>query len=74
MTRDEYLSWAKQRAFEYVDRGDLVGALSSMCSDLQKYPGSDLRHHLGLLLGVELFMFSRDPEPAEVRRWIDGFN
>lgn len=34
MTRADHLAWAKQRALEYVERGDLPNAISSMISDL----------------------------------------
>lgn len=39
MTRAEHLTWCKQQALEYVDRGDVQGAFASMTSDLNKHPG-----------------------------------
>ena len=38
MTRAEHLAWAKQRALEYVDRGELQQALDSIISDTRKHP------------------------------------
>lgn len=38
MTRQEHLAWAKKRALEYVDRGELQLALDSLISDLGKHP------------------------------------
>ena len=38
MTRQEHLAWAKQRALEYCDRGELQHALDSLISDLGKHP------------------------------------
>ncbi len=40
MTREEHLEWAKQRALEYCDRGELQHALDSLISDLFKHPGA----------------------------------
>lgn len=38
MTRTEHLAWAKQRALEYCDRGELQYALDSLISDMGKHP------------------------------------
>lgn len=38
MTRAEHMAWAKQRALEYVERGELSSAIASMISDLGKHP------------------------------------
>ena len=40
MTRAEHLAWAKKRALEHVDRGELQHALDSMISDMRKHPAS----------------------------------
>lgn len=45
MTRDELLAWAKQRALEYCDEGEINSALASMLSDLHKHP--ELENHAG---------------------------
>lgn len=37
-TRAEHLSWAKERALEYVERGELQDAFNSIASDLGKHP------------------------------------
>jgi len=34
MTRQEHLDWARKRALEYCDRGELQHALDSLMSDL----------------------------------------
>jgi hypothetical protein len=36
MTRSEHIGWAKKRALEYLDAGDLQQACASMVSDLGK--------------------------------------
>lgn len=38
MTREEHLAWCKQRALEYVDRGEIDKSLWSMMSDMEKHP------------------------------------
>lgn len=70
MTRQEHLDWAKQRALEYLDRGDLQNAVTSMGSDLSKHPDLDPPPFLMELGMVELMNHNADG----VRRWITGFN
>jgi hypothetical protein len=70
MTRAEHLAWAKQRALEYVDRGEMANAIASMISDLGKHP--ELEHARAL---APLLMFTADVRnPESVRRFIEGFN
>lgn len=73
MTRDEHLAWAKKRALEYVDAGDVRQGFTSMLSDLSKHP--ELKDHKGCEIGVGFMMLPGwiDNE-REVRRWIVGFN
>lgn len=69
MTRDEHLAWAKKRALEYLDAGDVVNAITSMGSDLEKHP--ELKPNSSLLmLGL---IYARDYDYAGARRWIEGF-
>lgn len=37
MTAAEHLAWAKQRALEYLDAGDVTNAVASWTSDLRKH-------------------------------------
>lgn len=74
MNRAEHLAWAKQRALEYVDRGDLQTAVISMASDLQKH---EAWANSGMVIGMlvtEAAMFEIPKGPHAVRRWIEGFN
>jgi len=41
LTRAEHLQWAKDRALEYVEAGDLTSACASILSDLGKHPQID---------------------------------
>jgi hypothetical protein len=65
--RAEYLAWAKMRALEYIERGDLELAVTSMISDLGKH--SELRGAASFRDGVDAVM-SGDAET--VRKWIEG--
>lgn len=71
-TRDEHLAWCKQRALEYVEAGDVHLALASMTADMGNHPGTadpDIE-----LLGMSLMVAGHLNTPAEMRRWIEGFN
>jgi hypothetical protein len=69
VTRDEHLAWAKQRALEYVDAGELENAVASMGSDLNKHPELGLNEFLMLLAMRHVL----DHDAAAVRRWVEGF-
>jgi hypothetical protein len=71
--RDEHLALCKKRALEYLDANDPVQAFTSMLSDLRKHP--ELENHIGCRMGVMMMMLPGwISNPAEVRRWIVGFN
>lgn len=72
MTRDEHLAWAKARALEYLDAGDLKNAVISMLSDLRKH--HELVNHAGGMLGSMLLISGNLRAPHDVRDWINGFN
>ena len=73
MTRAEHLEWAKKRALECLDRGEVREGFTSMLSDLRKHP--ELENHIGGKIGVEFMLLPGwiDNE-REVRNWIVGFN
>jgi uncharacterized membrane-anchored protein len=68
-TRDEHLEWCKQRAREYLDAGDLLNAVTSMGSDLDKHP--ELRCNPFLLMTGALD--AQNGDSRKVRDWIEGF-
>ena len=68
-TRAEHLEWCKQRAREYLEKGDATNAVTSMMSDIQKHPETEVRGILALL-GVQTAA-NGDLEGA--RRYIEGF-
>ena len=53
--RDKYVERCKQRAFDYLDRGDFKNAVSSFVNDMDARPDCELPHHLSAL-GVVLWM------------------
>jgi hypothetical protein len=72
MTREEHLAWCKERALEYLDRGEVRDGFMSMLSDLRKH--IELEGHIGIQLGVGLMLTPGWIEnEREVRHWIEGF-
>lgn len=68
-SRVEYVAWAKQRALQLVDEGDLPGALASIISDLRKEPETDGPHlHALTIVGA-----GHTSNPAAMRSFIEGF-
>lgn len=71
MDRSEHLQWCKDRALEYLNRGDLNNAATSMMSDMKKHPETaNYPAVLDQLVMLELMNRNADG----VRRWIEGFN
>jgi hypothetical protein len=48
-TRDEHLEWCKERARVYLDRGELLDAVTSMGSDLDQHPETGCNVYIGLI-------------------------
>lgn len=72
MTRAEHLAWAKERALEYVDTGDVQNAYASLASDLDKHP--ETAGHDGITLGMMQMMGGMLNTPEQMRKFIEGFN
>jgi hypothetical protein len=72
MTREEHLQWCKDRALEYLNRGDVVNAVTSMMSDLDKHDETRLPNgHPLRALGI---MAAMRRDGLDARRFIEGFN
>lgn len=69
MTRYDHLAWCKQRALEYVNKGDLRGAVASMVSDLDKHEGT--RGSVAAMFGQAE---ADSGNALRVREWIEGFS
>lgn len=70
MTRDEHMAWCKKRALEYLDKGDVTNAVTSMLSDLRKHPETE---GVGAMLGMMGLMAAQSGNMQEARRFIEGF-
>ena len=68
MNRDEHLAWCKRRAFEYVEIGDVQGAITSLMSDLTKHDETmPSQRQMRLSMAVQL---ANSPDAA--REFIRG--
>ncbi|HET8726602.1 MAG TPA: hypothetical protein VFO41_03735 [Alphaproteobacteria bacterium] len=72
MSRAEHLQWCKERALEYVARGDISGCYASFMSDMHKHP--ETTDHSALVLGFQLMFTGNLSTAAEMREFIEGFN
>jgi hypothetical protein len=70
MTRAEHLAWCKQRALEYVDRGEISNAVNSMISDLGKHEELEKSVQVAVMLLLTIDLNN----PESVRKYITGFN
>jgi hypothetical protein len=69
-TRDEHLAWCKQRALEYLDRGDVLNAMTSMLSDLSKHQETKLSNPYLTMMAM---FIARDHDIEGAQRFIEGF-
>ncbi len=72
MTRAKHLAWCKERAHEYLDRGEVANAFASMGSDLGKH--SETENHVAIQLGAGMLLMGQLNNVPEMRKFIDGFN
>lgn len=66
----EQIEFARYRALQYVERGDLRNALSSLRSDLNKHPKTS--QHPAITDSVAEQIEGRLNQPLEVRRYIEN--
>jgi len=72
-TREEHLEWCKERAREYLDRGDLANAVASMGSDMDKHPETRMAgEKMGMLMYVAMIRIT-EGDVRGVREWVEGF-
>jgi hypothetical protein len=70
MTRDEHVEWCKQRAREYLDRGDAKNAITSMASDFEKHP--ETKGSAPWMAPIMLAA-ATDGTIGAARRFVEGF-
>lgn len=73
-TRAEHLQFCKDRAMEYVKKGDLLNAVTSMMSDLEKHPETSTKEAALVILGLLAMQEAQQGDRAGVIRYIQGFN
>jgi len=67
--RAKHLHWCKTRAFEYLDKGDIMLAWASFASDMSK--NKETEDHMALNpFMAQLYIGS----VREMRNFIEGFN
>ena len=71
MNREDHLAWAKARAMEYVNRGQLTDAFASLASDFDKHP--ELAHHPHMLVGAQMLVAGLLDSPMKMSEWIEGW-
>lgn len=71
MTVREHLDWAKERASDLLQQGDLRQAFMSMISDLGKHDGT--RFHPMIRLGTQLLEAGHLDTSMAMRKFIEGF-
>jgi hypothetical protein len=69
MTRAEHVQWCKTRALQYLDAGDPLQAVTSMCSDMDKHAEAKV-HPMIFMIGLK---YAGDCDTGQVRAWIKGF-
>ena len=71
-TRAEHLQWCKDRANEYLDKGDINNGVTSMLSDLGKHPETQLKGGDPLsMLGMMAIM---QVDLNQAKKFVNGFN
>jgi len=69
MDREEHLEWCKQRAYEYLDKGDTETAYASFITDMKTHP--ETANHIGLELGIRILVSGN---MDNMRKFIKDFN
>lgn len=72
MTKAAHLKWAKERAMEYVKQNDIINAMASIASNLQKHP--ETRGHLAMQLMTNLYLAGHLDDMLAMANFIDGIN
>jgi len=69
--RAEYIKWAKDRAINILDTGDINGAWASMASDISNR--QDAQDTTAILLGTQLMAGGKLSTVDQMRDFINGF-
>ena len=72
VSRKDHMEWAKHRARQYLDRGDIAMAFTSFCSDLGKH--EETEGHAVIVVGMQLLWAGHLSTVDEMRKFIEGTN
>lgn len=73
-TREEQLEWSKERAREYLRKGDLANAMGSFMSDMDKHPETKIPTEGALAQLTYFALLSAGRGDYDfVSRYIEGF-
>jgi len=70
MDREEHLKKCKELALEYLSKGDVVNAITSMLSDLDKHPKTKLKSTRLSDLGM---FIAQSGSISRAKSFIEGF-
>lgn len=70
--RNAHVKWAKDRAIEILESGDVAGAFASMASDLGKH--EETQGHPAIGLGMMQMLSGFLSTESEMKKFIEGFN
>tara|TARA_R110000744_G_scaffold338330_1_gene443527 strand:- start:51 stop:272 length:222 start_codon:yes stop_codon:yes gene_type:complete len=73
MTRSEHLQWAKDRAKELLNAGDIAGGMASFTSDMGKHEATNetLQNGISQAIIMQALMTNNARECVDC---VDGFN
>ena len=71
-TREEHLAWCKQRALEYIDKGDIQEGITSMMSDMGKH--EETAAPALTQLAMMMLVSGQLNSVHEARKFINGYN
>lgn len=74
VSREEHLSWCKQRAQACINTGDLQEAFSLFASDVSKHPETADIQGVIANLGMPLLMAGLLATKREMQEHIQGYN
>ena len=73
-TRAEHVQFCKDTAMKYVERGELLEAVTAMMSDMDKHPETSGSKGSLAMLGMLAAMQAQRGDREGVVRFIQGFN
>jgi hypothetical protein len=74
MTRAQHIAWCKERALEYIDKGEVANAMASFTSDMGKHAETERQMNpLARLAVVATMQDTVAGGTDNTRKFIEGF-